>query len=352
MFRTSLDLIFLQSELSTLDQIIHSIKQSLTKSLNFLQLLHEGQQLLLKLENYVRIQLATITRHMPAVLLLSIFRFLPLSESRRTQLVCNRWYQTWKLPIAMQLWKVKSGGHLIAKWPGPVTHGGPAFPIALFNIRFNGENIRNFQTPHSYTGCLAVDKTGLLYINTTIFGPSSINIYSQEGTLMRTWPCLTCIFTITNDQVFVIKSSESNIYQYTLEGKLVQEWRTWPVELDPGGLAVEQDEIFITDATQHCVFVFSKDGKPLRQWGKRGAQRGEFDAPYGIVVHEELVYVVDTNNSRIQAFTRYGKFLFQFYVAAGKNLWNLCVQNNNMYITTSRELPNCYQLELQTFELD
>jgi len=99
---SSLNISYLQSCIFTSEQILRSLQQLITKSFvpfEFLHLLRNAQQLLGNMEKYVRIGLATIT-HMPSTLILSIFRFLPPSESKLTELVCKMWYQVWKLPIA------------------------------------------------------------------------------------------------------------------------------------------------------------------------------------------------------------------------------------------------------------
>ena len=37
-------------------------------------------------------------------------------------------------------------------------------------------------------------------------------------------------------------------------------------------------------------------------WGSEGTGDGEFDYPYDVIVHGELVYVTDVDNNRVQSF--------------------------------------------------
>ena len=57
------------------------------------------------------------------------------------------------------------------------------------------------------------------------------------------------------------------------------------------------------------------DGPPgyVLQWGTPGALDGEFDSPHGIAVDSNCdVYVVDTNNDRVQKFDSAGNFLLSW----------------------------------------
>ena len=65
---------------------------------------------------------------------------------------------------------------------------------------------------------------------------------------------------------------------------------------------VTADKVYATDSYQ--VFVFDKDGELLEQHGLPGTAPGEFDRPAGITVDEDgIVYVSDSNNNRVQAFS-------------------------------------------------
>ncbi len=44
-------------------------------------------------------------------------------------------------------------------------------------------------------------------------------------------------------------------------------------------------------------------------WGESGSGPGQFDAPIGIVIHGDEVFVSDSGNNRIQVFNREGEYL-------------------------------------------
>ena len=52
-------------------------------------------------------------------------------------------------------------------------------------------------------------------------------------------------------------------------------------------------------------------GKILCRWGIKGSNPGQLDEPKGITFTKFVVFVVDSGNHRIQAFTHKGEFLFE-----------------------------------------
>ncbi len=71
--------------------------------------------------------------------------------------------------------------------------------------------------------------------------------------------------------------------------------------------------IYISDSATHRVLKLSDKGSLLTSWGGFGDVDGTFDTPGGIGVvnasGEELIYVCDSGNARIQVFTPQGQYL-------------------------------------------
>jgi sugar lactone lactonase YvrE len=76
-------------------------------------------------------------------------------------------------------------------------------------------------------------------------------------------------------------------------------------------VAVSGERIYATDAYQ--VLVFSLDGELLDQWGRPGSDEIGLDRPNGLAVSADggRVYVSDSNNSRVTAFTSTGEVVWQ-----------------------------------------
>ena len=81
----------------------------------------------------------------------------------------------------------------------------------------------------------------------------------------------------------------------------------------PWGLAVSvrEDEVFVSDSERHCVSIFSRSlGGILRSFGTNGSSQGNFRSPRGIALDKNYhVFVVDSENHRVQKFTLDGKFI-------------------------------------------
>jgi hypothetical protein len=61
--------------------------------------------------------------------------------------------------------------------------------------------------------------------------------------------------------------------------------------------------LYVVDRGNTRIQMFGRDGKYMDKWGMMGTGNGEFDWPTGIACGSNgAVYVVDTNNNRIQKF--------------------------------------------------
>ena len=90
----------------------------------------------------------------------------------------------------------------------------------------------------------------------------------------------------------------------------------------PGGIAVAGDRVYVADTWNHRVQVFGLDGEYVTSWGSffdaqndpaaTTSNPGLFYGPRGIAVHNNLVYVTDTGNERVQVFDLEGEFVRMF----------------------------------------
>ncbi|HEY9076465.1 MAG TPA: flippase activity-associated protein Agl23 [Anaerolineaceae bacterium] len=87
--------------------------------------------------------------------------------------------------------------------------------------------------------------------------------------------------------------------------------------LKPRGIAVAPDgSLYVADSDNHRIQHFSAEGNLLHTWGvyvdlnAKEKPAGSMNQPWGVVVGKNgTVYVTDTWNHRIQAFTAEGKFI-------------------------------------------
>jgi len=76
--------------------------------------------------------------------------------------------------------------------------------------------------------------------------------------------------------------------------------------------------IYVAGYKTNEILKFAPDGTCLGKWGGTGSTPGKFRTPYGVdlavdpVTGQELVYVADGLNNRVQVFTTSGTFVTQF----------------------------------------
>jgi len=115
-------------------------------------------------------------------------------------------------------------------------------------------------------------------------------------------------------------------------------WSTAP-QLVTSELSIDHDQelIYVCDSGQSRISIIEKQGgKLVSSWGKKGRNPGELEYPCGILVAEELLYIVDT---RLQVFTKNGDFL---QLIAEEDMIGvvprgfsrgLCMFDNRLYVT-------------------
>ena len=69
----------------------------------------------------------------------------------------------------------------------------------------------------------------------------------------------------------------------------------------PAGIATD-DSGNIYVSSEHKLQKFTSTGELIKCVGQRGGKEGEFNVPRGLTLRDNLVYVCDINNNRIQVF--------------------------------------------------
>jgi DNA-binding beta-propeller fold protein YncE len=84
----------------------------------------------------------------------------------------------------------------------------------------------------------------------------------------------------------------------------------------PTDVAFDREgNIFVTDGEGNSrVLKFNKFGNPVLGWGMKGSGPGQFDLPHSIAVDDDLVYVGDRENARIQIFDLNGRYIREWKV--------------------------------------
>ena len=93
------------------------------------------------------------------------------------------------------------------------------------------------------------------------------------------------------------------------------------------------------------VAKYDKDGNFVKSWGERGGQPGNFNTPHSLVVdNNDVVYVADRGNSRIQVFDTEGnrKAVWNLPTAP----WSLCLTNGPSQVMFVGSVGRVYKMDL------
>jgi DNA-binding beta-propeller fold protein YncE len=174
-------------------------------------------------------------------------------------------------------------------------------------------------------------------------GVDPVLAINAEGAVLRSWGA--GLYAIPHSirldpegNVWTVDSGSSQVYKFSPEGEQL-------LHIDVGEMP-EKDSAFrgtadIAFASDGSLFIadgygnarvleYSAAGERIRAWGKPGTGPGEFHLPHAIAIDEnDIIYVGDRENGRIQRFDRQGKYLGEWdglgrtysLFLASKTLW-------------------------------
>ncbi len=129
----------------------------------------------------------------------------------------------------------------------------------------------------------------------------------------------------SRNHVFVIDNYNHRIQVFDIDGSFICKWGSlgradgeFAFPSSATVLVRSQDPIndlvYIVDTCNHRVQVFNREGLFLNKWGTCGTNNGQFKYPRGIEVHptRDLVFISEFAGHRIQAFRSDGIFLFKW----------------------------------------
>ncbi|XP_065902619.1 tripartite motif-containing protein 2-like [Dysidea avara] len=110
----------------------------------------------------------------------------------------------------------------------------------------------------------------------------------------------------------------------------------------PWGIAFGKDGVWaVADYSNHCVYIFDSQDRLIRKFGQQGKGNGQFNNPRGVSFNaNNHLYVVDSNNNRVQKFDINGTYLLQFgQYGSGNGQLNcpvgIVVHNDKVFVAES-----------------
>ena len=216
------------------------------------------------------------------------------------------------------------------------TWDGKVQPFAPFKRHSLTSRRGKFNLPYG----VVVNGLGEIYVSDT--QNHRIQQFTRDGKLIRIWggkgsapgqlntPRGIALDAFGN--VWVADHTNHRVQKFSHDGKLLGVFGrnggdgtagSGPGEFfEPRGLASDSEgNMYVAEMVNHRVQVLGNDGRFIRMWGKDGiggyevfgAGYGEFRLPYQVAIDKEgLVWVTDTDNERVQVFTREGQFVRAF----------------------------------------
>ena len=156
---------------------------------------------------------------------------------------------------------------------------------------------------------VSVSADGLIYICDT--GNHRVTVHDEDGKFLFAFGskgsgpgCFDrpCDIAFGSDGlVYVVDFGNKRVSMWSKEGIFMRQFKP---KYDPYYIAATNDNhLLITSCTSNTVMVYTLEGELIHQFGAQGSAPGRFNTPWGICIDDnELVYVVDAGNSRVQVF--------------------------------------------------
>jgi DNA-binding beta-propeller fold protein YncE len=170
---------------------------------------------------------------------------------------------------------------------------------------------------------VASDATGLVYLLQRGDKADPVVVLNAEGDVVRSWGkgMYTMPHAIRLDpqgNVWTTDAASSMVYKFSPHGQLLMKIEVGGQPTPCGNFCSTTDvafaadgHLFIADGYRNArILEYSADGTKIKEWGTAGTGPGQFRLPHSIQIGpDNIVYVADRENGRIQRFDRNGTFL-------------------------------------------
>jgi tripartite motif-containing protein 71 len=203
---------------------------------------------------------------------------------------------------------------------GPSAPGEPA--PALAEVTFaaswgsRGEGPGEFEEPRG----VAASLQGTVYVADT--GNGRLQVFDETGEFLRAWGegILGEPFDVAvgrDGRVYVVDTEHDGLFVFSPEGRFEERWGQQWALFDPRGLDVDkQGYVYIANTGGNVIVKVSPDGELLASLGTVGSGPGSLSQPTDVAVDDEgNLYIVDSENERIQVLNRDGGYLREWPIS-------------------------------------
>ena len=145
-----------------------------------------------------------------------------------------------------------------------------------------------------------------------------------------------CVATDDSGNIYV--SSDHKLQKFTSTGELIKcVGRKGGKERefdDSRGLTLRDNLVYVCDGDNHRIQVFDRDLNFVRSIGSRGSGRGEFGAPFNVKFDAAgNVYVAEWDNERVQVMDSSGRFIREFGQGKLRGPSGLLIADKYVYVS-------------------
>lgn len=198
---------------------------------------------------------------------------------------------------------------------------------------------------------IATDPNGAVYLLQRGAGADPVIVVNRAGKLLRSWG--KGLYTVPhavkvdpNGDVWTTDSVSSVITKFSPAGEKLLEISVGG-QPRPGKVSGTTDiafgpngRVFIADGYGNArIIEYTSGGKKVREWGAPGAGPGQFRIPHSLLINSDnVMYVADRENGRIERFTLDGKFLGE-WIGFGKPMTLAFTADNGILVATGYRNP-------------
>lgn len=198
---------------------------------------------------------------------------------------------------------------------------------------------------------IAADPSGTIYLLQRGANADPVVAVTRAGKVLRTWG--KGLYTVPhavkvdpNGDVWTTDSVSSVITKFTPAGEKLLEISVGG-QPRPGKVSGTTDiafgpngRIFVADGYGNArIIEYASDGKKVREWGTPGTGPGQFRIPHSIIIDaDNVIYVADRENGRIERFTLEGKLLGE-WTGFGKPMTLAFTADGGILVATGYRNP-------------
>ena len=187
----------------------------------------------------------------------------------------------------------------------------------VFQFNSGGLFLKAWETPFTRPTGVAFDKQrNVLYVvDTAEHHVIAFNLRGEKlfefgkrgvGEGEFNYPTQIAVSPVNGD-IFVADVMNFRIEQFTSDGKFIRQIGSAGSRIGSfskiKGISVDsRGIIYAVDGLYDTVEMFNQQGELLMNFGRAGNHEGEFWLPGGIAVSQDMIYVADSYNKRVQVF--------------------------------------------------